>query len=129
MAKKLTFENSRRVLERKRLVDSKIQDIIFADLCRTEEEVKNAINECLIENAKKLGMSLYDICFTTVPEVYIPAPKIVDAKNLAMEKEYNICIRLTPIEFELEKGPGYWKNKYLRLKEKVRDVIDNDDEQ
>ena len=74
-------------------------------------------------------MSLYDICFTTVPEVYFPAPKIVDAKSLAMEKEYNICIRLTPIEFEFEKGPGYWKNKYLRLKEKVRDVIDNDDEQ
>lgn len=34
-------------------------------------------------------------------------------------------IRLVPIEFEFEQGPGYWKGKYFRLKQKLQELIDN----
>jgi len=38
---------------------------------------------------------------------------------------YEQEIRLVPMPFEPDKGPDYWKEKYLRLKERMQELIND----
>lgn len=88
------------------------------------KQIREAVNDAVYENAKRLGLSVYDICFRTVPRIH---NKMDFDTSLLKEPKMSVefTVELDPVEFELEKGPGYWKNKYYRLKEKMQEIIND----
>lgn len=125
---KASFENSKRLIEQSVRIDRRINDMVFCRNCldptsEIRKKIVSDVNKAVFELAEKKGMSVYDICFRTVPVEEPLEPKFSE-NGFTMEGQ----ISLVPIEFELEKGPGYWKGKYYRLKEKLQELIDNKDD-
>lgn len=123
---KASFENSKRLIEQAVRIDRRITDIVLDRNCldptsEIRKKVVSDVNKAVFELAEKKGMSVYDICFRTAPVEEPLEPKFSENGRITMEGQIN----LVPIEFELEKGPGYWKGKYYRLKEKLQELIDN----
>lgn len=88
------------------------------------------LNKLLYDTAEKEGISLYDLCFHTVPKVEQAYPQIkFNREDYTQSFEINYTIKLEPVDFEFEKGPGYWKNKYYRLKEAMQKLIDSKTEE
>lgn len=129
---KLSFENTKRVMEREHLI-KKLIDSICNGFELQQKEVKKELNKALYKFAEDTGQSLYDVCFHTVPDVRVVEcrhPYMNDGNTFTLSPrvETGIQITLKPLEFEFEKGPGYWKDKYLRLKEQMQAVIDAKEE-
>ena len=78
------------------------------------------LNKEIYELAEKRGVTVYDICLNFMPEYSEPHIKHKE-NGVTLEQE----VRLVPMPFEYEKGPGYWKSKYYRLKEHLQELIDN----
>jgi hypothetical protein len=128
----ISFENSRRIRERASKVFANITNAT-EKVCEREniefyssiwEEVLkkqySELNKRIFDMAEMNGMSVYDICFTFMP-CFSEPQMIHEGETFRIEQE----IKLEPIPFELEKGPGYWKGKYYRLKKKLQELIDN----
>jgi len=128
MSKKLSFENTRRLLERKSQIHDKLEQLMFDGVCESIKEATSQVNKAVYEMAEKQGCSVWDICFTYFPEYSFvePAFQIEGTKERIVRAEG--IVKLVPFELEFEKGPGYWKDKYLRLKEKMQAVIDEKEE-
>lgn len=82
------------------------------------------VNKKVFELAQEKGVSVYDICYHFVPKIEPPKYNSV-GEGVEERVEITQEVKLVPLEFEFEKGPGYWKGKYYRLKEKMKSLIDN----
>lgn len=122
---KLSYENSKRLLGLSCHMHSAINDLIMNGYDKSREKVTSDVNKAIFEMAEKRKCSIYDICFHFMP-VESEFRTDIDNKN-PLNQRYTISseIKLVPIEFEFEQGPGYWKGKYFRLKEKLQELIDN----
>lgn len=129
--KTLSFENSRRLMDRMSLVDNNLHDIInrhiYEGIDEAYKDVTKQANKAVYEMAEKQGVSIWSICLRFVPEY--------DEKCVYKEDgigspgyTFEVSVKLVPVELEFEKGPGYWKDKYLRLKEKMQNIIDEKDD-
>ncbi len=126
MNKSLSFENTRRLLERKSKVHDKLMQLVYDGVCDSIKDATNQVNKAVYEMAEKQGVSIWDICFSFVPEYSTEMPKY-DYERMEQFTVKGV-VKLVPLELEFEKGPGYWKNKYLRLKEKMQNIIDEREE-
>lgn len=119
---KLSYENSKRLLGLSCHMHSSINDLIVD---KSREKVTSDVNKAIYEMAEKQKCSIYDICFHFMP-VESEFRTDIDNKD-PLNQRYTISseIKLVPIEFEFEQGPGYWKGKYFRLKQKLQELIDN----
>ena len=119
-----SYENSKRVIAQSCKINRQIDRM--ADMMHLQrEQIVHEVNKAVYELAEKQNISVYDICFN-----FIPVEKFVDTKfdyegPLPTQCTINMKVELSPVKFELEKGPGYWKHKYFRLKEKMQALIDN----
>lgn len=122
---KLSYENSKRLLGLSCHMQSSINDLIMNGYDKSREKVISDVNKAIYEMAEKRKCSIYDICFHFMP-VESEFRTDTDNKN-PLNQRYTISseIKLVPIEFEFEQGPGYWKGKYFRLKQKLQELIDN----
>lgn len=122
---KLSYENSKRLLGLSCHMHSAINDLIMNGYDKSREKVTSDVNKAIYEMAEKRKCSIYDICFHFMP-VESEFRTDIDNKN-PLNQRYTISseIKLVPIEFEFEQGPGYWKGKYFRLKQKLQELIDN----
>lgn len=122
---KLSYENSKRLLGLSCHMHSSINDLIVNGYDKSREKVTSDVNKAIYEMAEKRKCSIYDICFHFMP-VESEFRTDIDNKN-PLNQRYTISseIKLVPIEFEFEQGPGYWKGKYFRLKQKLQELIDN----
>lgn len=130
MNKKIvSYENSLRLLERKEQVHAKIEDLLFSGIYETQKAAISHLNKAVYDLAEEQGCSVWDVCFNFFPE-WGPKVRFKDSNTPPTAYEYEVRseIKLVPLELEFEKGPGYWKDKYLRLKEKMQDLIDGKDE-
>lgn len=118
---KHSFENSKRLIEQSRRINRVIEDFIYDGLFESRKEATKRINDLLYETATKMGISLYDLCFRTMPEEELVPHSDPKFPNI------EVAISLKPVEFELEQGPGYWKGKYYNLKKKMQEIIDNNE--
>ncbi len=123
---RLSFENSKRITRQSLRIDRKIEELLYGGFGEDIKHVVSAINNAVYELAEKKGVSVYDICYHFMPEektIYPELGNMNDFKNArhTITKE----LRLIPMEFELEKGPGYWKGKYYALKRKMQELIDS----
>ena len=122
MNKSLSFENTRRLVERKSKVHDRIGQLVYDGICESIKDATSQVNKHVYELAEKQGCSIWDICFSFVPEYSTEMPKY-DYERMEQFTVKGV-VKLVPLELEFEKGPGYWKNKYLRLKEKMQNLID-----
>lgn len=122
---KLSYENSKRLLGLSCHMHSAINDLIMNGYDKSIEKVTSDVNKAIYEMAEKRKCSIYDICFHFMP-VESEFRTDIDNKN-PLNQRYTISseIKLVPIEFEFEQGPGYWKGKYYNLKRKMQELIDN----
>lgn len=118
---KLSYENSKRFLERQKLIDKQFEKLLCQSVFPDRKEAIKAINEVVIMSAKQLGCSVYDLCLKTRP-VVIPRYEF-DEKTMRQNVVYEFF--LEPLDFELEKDGGYWKEKYFRLKKTLQGIVDN----
>lgn len=122
MRKSLSFENTRRLLERKIKVHDRIEQLVYDGICDSIKDATSQVNKAVYEMAEKQGVSIWDICFSFVPEYSTEMPEY-DYERMEQFTVKGV-VKLVPLELEFEKGPGYWKNKYLRLKEKMQNITD-----
>ena len=122
---KLSYENSKRLLGLSCHMQSAIDDLIRNGYDKSREKVTSDVNKAIFELAEKRKCSIYDICFHFMPVE--SEFKTERDTNDPLCQRYTISseIKLVQIEFEFEQGPGYWKGKYFRLKQKLQELIDN----
>lgn len=119
-----SFENSKRVMMQNYKIGRQID--MMADLMHKQrEQIIHEVNKAVFELAEKQNISVYDICFHFIPVEKLVNTKFDDKDPFQTSCTIDMEVELTPVEFELEKGPGYWKSKYFRLKEKLQELIDN----
>lgn len=121
----IDYLNSKKILARDVETSRKIDDIVHNQICKTRDEATRRVNKLVYEMAEERGMSVYDICFSTMPDY-----EYVNHFDPSRDKEVMRCIGetrvvLRPLEFDFEKNGSYWKKKYFRLKEKMQELIDN----
>ena len=87
----------------------KIQEEVYN---ATRDQVIKAVNKCVYETAERSGISVYSVCFNT-----IPIPEVSHDESLS-------SVTLVPIKFDFTHDGGYWKNKYYSLLQKVKNIVD-----
>ena len=126
---KLSFENSKRLLDRGLEIHDILNDIVRNGIRESDKILRSEVNKMLYDLAEKRGVSLWDLCFHVVPRVKMDTPEFADVTKLPPSCTVKYGIVLEPLEFEFEKGPGYWKGKYYALKDKMRSVLDSKDDE
>lgn len=109
----------------------KINDImrlLADDMDKTFDEVRRQTNKLVYEFAEKSGMSIYDVCFTTVPDVKYIEPQhsyCFDDKRYLMESAKNaMTIDITLKPWVYKEDAEFWRDKYLALKEELKKLIE-----
>ena len=122
---KLSYENSKRLLGLSCKMQSSIEKLINEGYDKSREKVTSDVNKAIYEMAEERKCSIYDICFHFAP-VESEVRTEYDIKD-PLNRRCTISseIKLVPIEFEFEHGPGYWKGKYYNLKRKMQELINN----
>ena len=117
----LSYPDSKKLLEeyckKNEAIRMIANELYESNMAQTTE----AVNKLLVESAERMGVSLYDICFHTIPE--LGAPRWSDDMKACTQE-----ISLVPVEFDLTHDGGYWKQKYFRLKERMMELINNIEE-
>lgn len=119
-----SYENSKRVLNLSLKMHDIINDIYMRGYRESLEKVTSEVNRKIFELAESRCVSVYDICFNYMPREKFFEVKKEDSNN-SLKYTIQADIDLVPIHFEFEKGGGYWKDKYYRLKEKLKKIVDN----
>lgn len=114
----LSYPDSKKILDEANMRTDAIRKLADEMFKHNIEQTRKAINKLLFETAEQLNVSLYHLCFHTIPEV---GPVEWDDDMKACQQ----TISLSPVEFDLTHDGGYWKEKYYDLKNKMRDLIDN----
>ena len=109
----LSYPDSLRLTQEEAKKHDAIRKMLDSAITGSKEQLMRAVNKCVYDNAEKLGVSIYDLCFHTIPECEIEG--------------LLTTIRLTPVEFDLTHDGGYWKEKCYALKKKMQEVIDSKD--
>ena len=126
----ISFENSKRIRERQLKVDELINQAALdyqqtkgpgPDLIGEITKLQRShLNREVFNLAERQGVTVYDICLRYMPQYGEPQIDFSgDHVNMTQE------VRLVPMPLEFEKGPGYWKDKYFRLKERTQELIDS----
>lgn len=103
----LSFPDSKKLLDEALKRTHAMENLTTEMWADTREQIVKATNKLVYETADKKGMSIYDLCFRTIPDF--------DGEN----------ITLVPLKFDFTHDGGYWKKKYFNLKKKMQEVIDN----
>ena len=129
MGKKLSFDDTLRLMDRKRQVHDRLEKLVFDNVFDSIKEANDKVNKAVYEMAERNGCSIWDICFSFVPEYSFVEPqlKIEGRDDFFIRAEG--FVKLVPLELELTKGPDYWEAKYNQLKAEMQAVIDGKEEE
>lgn len=129
----ISFENMKRIEARRAKVDKTLlqraemltlhagTDQFISEVMRQQ---RSHLNKQVYELAERQGVSIYDICLQYMPQMSEPQFSHTDDGTVTYEQD----IRLVPMPFEPDKGPDYWKSKYRRLKERMQELINDNEE-
>lgn len=126
----ISFENMKRMKARRVKVDeallhsAEMQMMVSATDQLMDEMVRqrrSQLNKQVYELAERQHVSVYDICLQYMPQM--SEPKFGNTGDGVFNYEQEL--RLVPMPFEPDKGPGYWKDKYFRLKERMQELIND----
>ncbi len=122
---KLSYENSKRLLGLSCRMQSALESLIRDGYDKSREKVTSDVNKAIYDMAEKRKCSIYDICFHFMPVESNFRMEFDNKDPSSQTYTMGSEIKLVPIEFEFDHGPGYWKEKYFRLKHKLQGLIDN----
>lgn len=129
----ISFENMKRMEARRAKVDETLLQAAemqqMADhtnqlISEVMRQQRSHLNKQVYDLAERKGVSIYDICLQYMPQMSEPQIRHPNYGTFSYEQE----IRLVPMPFEPDKGPDYWKEKYLRLKERMQELINDKEE-
>ena len=128
---KLSFPDSKKMLNEALKKDRAIDSLIYDHMAyETKKQATAAVNKLVYETAEKMGISVYDLCFHTIPEWRTPEIDVKDYKDfMKQELSFTQTLKLAPVEFDLTHDGGYWKKKYFALKAKMQELIDSKEEE
>jgi hypothetical protein len=93
-------------------------DQLISEVMRQQ---RSHLNKLVYDLAERKDVSIYDICLQYMPRMSEPQISHTNYGTFSYEQE----IRLVPMPFEPDKDPGYWKEKYLRLKNRLQELIND----
>lgn len=93
-------------------------DQLISEIMRQQ---RSHLNKQVYDLAERQGVSIYDICLQYMPQMSEPQFSHTDDGTVTYEQD--MC--LVPMPFEPDKGPGHWKEKYRRLKERMQELIND----
>ena len=111
----LSFPDSMKLVKEAVKKDQAIDDLVFNMLFDDRETAIKAVNKLLFDTAEKQNVSLYTLCFHTIPDIKYDW-------NMENNKT-TATITLKPTPFDFEHDGGYWRNKYYELKKKIQEII------
>lgn len=130
----ISFENMKRMEARRAKVDETLlqaaemqqmaghTDQLISEVMRQQ---RSHLNKQVYDLAERKDVSIYDICLQYMPRMSEPQISHTDYGTFSYEQE----IRLVPMPFEPDKDPDYWKEKYLRLKNRLQELIGDKEEE
>lgn len=129
----ISSENKKRMEDRRAKVDETLHhaaemqqmvgniDQIISDIMRKQ---RSHLNKQVYDLAEWRGVSIYDICFQYMPQMSEPQYNHNDDGSVTFEQD----IRLVPMPFEPDKDAEYWKDKYCKLKERMQELINENED-
>lgn len=114
----LSYPDSMKLINEAVKKDQAIDKLVFEQLFDTKDLAVKAVNKLLFDTAEKQNVSLYTLCYNTIPD-------ITRDWNMSDPKLPRIeCnVTLKPMPFDFEHDGGYWKNKYYELKKQIQEII------
>lgn len=127
----LSYPDSKYMLDEALKRDMAIESLVNDSFAyETKKQANAAVNKLVYDTAEKKGISVYDICFRTIPEWGTPEIDVKDHKDiLRQDVNFTQTLKLVPIMFDFEHDGGYWKKKYYALKAKMQEIIDQKEEE
>jgi len=112
---KLSFPDSIKLINEAVKKEKAIDELVLNNVCEEREAAVRAVNKLLFDIAEKQNVSLYTLCFNTIPNY---------KREWNMDKNtIEWTITIDPIPFDFEHDGGYWKNMYYELKNKIQEII------
>jgi len=68
MTRKLSFENTHRLIEQSVKINDIIRESISNEMYETERKAIHDVNKAVFELAEERGVSIWDVCFHFVPQ-------------------------------------------------------------
>ena len=117
-------ENGRKMLETERNITD-MMDCISERMKVERRELTRQANKALYELAEKSGKSLWSLCYEVAPNWKVvkgdfEGPK--DGKDVRLNVDWEL--ELVPLCVDWQRDEGYWEKKYRELKERVKRLID-----
>ena len=109
-------------------IQRKINDFLWLNMnsatTTAYRDATKKLNEVVFKMAQEHHMSIWDVCLKFFPRMDVKSN--FDKKTQRCTTE--ILINLVPIEYDFTKDEEYWKAKYYKLKEEMRELLSRSDE-
>ena len=122
-------ENGRKMLETAESIDN-MMELISGQMDVGKREMTRRANKVLYDLAEQAGKSLWSLCYEVAPHwkpVNSGFEPHKDGANVNMTVDYEL--ELIPLQIDWQHDEGYFEKKYHDLKERVKGLIDDAEEE
>lgn len=109
-------------------IQRKINDFLWLDMNSTTttayRDATKKLNEVVFKMAQEHHMSIWDVCLKFFPRMDVKSDFDKETQRFTTE----ILMNLVPVEYDFTKDEEYWKAKYYKLKEEMRELLSRSDE-
>lgn len=109
-------------------IQRKINDFLWLDMnsatTTAYRDATKKLNEVVFKMAQEHHMSIWDVCLKFFPRMDVKS----DFDKETQRYTTKILINLVPVEYDFTKDEEYWKAKYYKLKEEMRELLSRSDE-
>lgn len=109
-------------------IQRKINDFLWLDMnsatTTAYRDATEKLNEVVFKMAQEHHMSIWDVCLKFFPRMDVKSNFDKETQRCTTE----ILMNLVPVEYDFTKDEEYWKAKYYKLKEEMRELLSRSDE-
>lgn len=109
-------------------IQRKINDFLWLDMnsatTTAYRDATEKLNEVVFKMAQEHHMSIWDVCLKFFPRMDMKSNFDKETQRCTTE----ILMNLVPVEYDFTKDEEYWKAKYYKLKEEMRELLSRTDE-
>ncbi len=109
-------------------IQRKINDFLWLDMnsatTAAYRDATKKLNEVVFKMAQEHHMSIWDVCLKFFPRMDVKSNFDKETQRCTTE----ILMNLVPVEYDFTKDEEYWKAKYYKLKEEMRELLSRTDE-
>lgn len=109
-------------------IQRKINDFLWLDMnsatTTAYRDATEKLNEVVFKMAQDHHMSIWDVCLKFFPRMDVKSNFDKETQRCTTE----ILMNLVPVEYDFTKDEEYWKAKYYKLKEEMRELLSRSDE-